>query len=89
MSEKSTEVSRPTVMVVEDFDDTRFLIRFSLQRLGFRVVEAVNGRDAVELARRRCPDLVLMDLGLPVLDGIAATRLMREMEEMCGVPIVA
>jgi CheY-like chemotaxis protein len=78
-----------TVMVVDDNEDLREMLRYMVERLGYRVVEAENGREAVEIARRRCPDLILMDLSMPVMDGLAATRLLRKMEEMYHVPIVA
>jgi CheY-like chemotaxis protein len=80
---------RLTVMVVDDNEDLREMLRFMVERLGYQVVEAENGREAVEIARRRCPDLILMDLSMPVMDGFAATRLLREIEDMCHVPIVA
>ena len=79
----------PTVMVVEDYDDTRVMLKSILERKGFRVVEAVNGREAVERAASECPDLILMDLDLPILDGIAATNAIHRMEAMCDVPIIA
>lgn len=79
----------PTVMVVEDYDDTRALLKSILERKGFRVVEAVNGREAVERAASECPDLILMDLDLPILDGIGATNRIRQMGALCAVPIVA
>lgn len=78
-----------TVLVVEDFEDSRHIMRRLLEMSGYRVVEAVNGRDAVELARRECPDLILMDLSLPVMDGISATRYIRALEPLCEVPIIA
>jgi CheY-like chemotaxis protein len=78
-----------TVMVVDDNEDLREMLRYMVERLGFRVVEAENGREAVALARHRCPDLILMDLSMPVMDGLVATRRLREIEEMCNVPIVA
>ena len=78
-----------TVMVVEDYDDTRAMLRRILERKGFRVVEAVNGREAVERAAGERPDLILMDLDLPILDGIEATNRIRRMDAMRGVPIVA
>jgi CheY-like chemotaxis protein len=84
-----SENARLTVMVVDDNEDLREMLRYMVERLGYRVVEAGNGREAVEIARRRCPDLILMDLSMPVMDGLAATRLLRKMEEMCHVPIVA
>jgi two-component system, cell cycle response regulator DivK len=79
----------PTVMVVEDYDDTRVMLKSILERKGFRVVEAVNGREAVERAASECPDLILMDLDLPILDGIEATNRIRQMGALCAVPIVA
>jgi CheY-like chemotaxis protein len=81
--------ARLTVMVVDDHEDLREMLRYMVERLGYRVVEAENGREAVEIARHRCPDLILMDLSMPVMDGFAATRLIRKMDEVCHVPIVA
>jgi two-component system cell cycle response regulator DivK len=78
-----------TVMVVEDFEDNRFMMRRLLEMSGYRVVEAVNGQEAVEKARNEHPDLILMDLSLPLLDGLAATRRIREYAELKKVPIVA
>ena len=78
-----------TVMVVEDFEDNRFMMRRLLEMSGYRVVEAINGQEAVDKAQRELPDLILMDLSLPLLDGLAATRRIREQEELKKVPIVA
>jgi two-component system cell cycle response regulator DivK len=79
----------PTVMVVEDFEDNRFMMRRLLEMSGYRVLEAVNGEEAVELAHRERPQLILMDLSLPQLDGLAATRRIRQYPDMRDVPIVA
>ncbi|MDT5061174.1 MAG: two-component system, cell cycle response regulator DivK [Acidobacteriota bacterium] len=81
--------TRPTIMVVEDFEDNRFMMRRLLEMSGYRVLEAVNGEEAVELAWRERPGLILMDLSLPQLDGLAATRRIRQYPEMRHVPIVA
>ena len=78
-----------TVLVVEDFDDTRALLKRVLELKGYRVLEAVNGREAVEVATRELPDLILMDLDLPILDGIAATNQIRRSAAVGKVPIVA
>lgn len=78
-----------TIMIVEDYDDTRVLLRRSLELLGYSVVEASNGQEAVDVAARERPDLILMDLDLPILDGIAATQCIRQKPELVGVPIVA
>ena len=78
-----------TILVVEDFEDNRFMMRRLLEMSGYRVVEAVNGEQAVEAAERERPDLILMDLSLPKLDGLAATRRIREQDGAARVPIVA
>ena len=79
----------PTVLVVEDFEDNRFMMRRLLEMSGYRVVEAVNGEQAVEVAANERPDLILMDLSLPKLDGLAATRRIRQSNGLSHVPIVA
>jgi len=76
-------------MVVEDFDDTRRMIALELRNEGYEVVEVSDGRVAVEAVRRRCPDLVLLELSLPGCDGLTAAFRMREVAAMCHVPIVA
>ena len=78
-----------TVLVVEDYDDARELISMWLTGSGYRVLEARDGAEAVEVARRECPDLVIMDMSLPTLDGLTATQTIRRIEELCHVPIVA
>lgn len=80
--------ARPLVLVVEDDEDTRFLLRTLLGMRGYRVVEAVNGEDAVDAARSARPDLILMDGSLPRLDGVAATRQIRQLGAPGSVPIV-
>ena len=77
-------------MLVEDSADTRQVLSLSLQEWGYGVVTAENGREAVEIARKKCPDLILMDLNLPLMDGLAATEQIRECQELCkDVPILA
>ena len=78
-----------TIMVVEDYDDTRVLLKTGLERLGYTVLEACNGQEAVDIADRERPDLILMDLDLPILDGIAATQCIRQKPDLERVPIVA
>jgi two-component system cell cycle response regulator DivK len=84
-----SQPDKPSVMVVEDFDDTRQLIALELRKEGYEVFEVSDGREAVEAVRRRCPDLVLLDLSLPGYDGLSAAFRMREVGAMCHVPIVA
>ena len=78
-----------TILVVEDYDDARELISMWLTGGGYRVIEARNGAEAVEVARRECPDLVLMDMSLPTMDGLSATAAIRRVEELCDVPVIA
>jgi CheY-like chemotaxis protein len=78
-----------TVLVVEDFADNRFMMRRLLEMSGYRVVEAVDGKEAVEMAESARPDLILMDLSLPRLDGLDATRRIRELDGLSRIPIVA
>ena len=78
-----------TILVVDDFDDTRLLLRTWLQKKGFRVVEAENGNRAVAAAESDRPDLIIMDVEMPELDGLAATRKIRALTNFQTVPIVA
>lgn len=77
------------VLVVEDYEDTRHLMRLELEQRGFRIIEAANGEEAIAAAVRERPPIILMDIGLPVLDGIAATRQLRERTETRDSLIVA
>lgn len=80
---------QPTILVVEDHDDTREMLHMMLEMWGCRVVEACNGLEAVEAASRERPQLILMDSRLPFLDGLDATRRIRENGLQAGVKIVA
>lgn len=78
-----------TVLLVEDTEDNRQMMGRLLEMSGFRVVEATNGREAVEVAEREHPKIILMDLSLPFIDGLAATRRIRDLPGLKNVPIVA
>lgn len=79
----------PLVLIVEDHEDTRFMLRVIIEmRGGINVVEAENGETATALAESLLPDLILMDGTLPLLDGFAATRRIRELASGSDVPIV-
>jgi len=78
-----------TVLLVEDTEDNRFMMRRLLEMSGYRVVEAMNGEEAVKFALAESPHLILMDLSLPVIDGLAATRLIRKLPELQLTPIIA
>jgi len=76
------------VLVVEDFDDNRLLMKLTLEHEGFVVIEASNGFQAVEKAVSEHPDVILMDIAMPVMDGIQATQAIRQHDELAGVPIL-
>ena len=78
-----------TVLLVEDTEDNRFMMRRLLEMEGYRVVEARNGEEAVKAAQTENPNLILMDLSLPVIDGLAATRLIRKLPDLQNTPIIA
>ena len=79
---------RPLVLVTEDHDDTRLLFCTLLAMRGCAVIEAADGEQAVQLAEAAAPDLILMDSTLPRLDGLAATRRIRESSNGRNTPIV-
>ena len=79
----------PTVLIVDDSADIRTMVRLWLERRGCRVVEAADGKQAVQVAVRERPALILMDLYLPELDGAVAAARIREHAGLERVPIVA
>ena len=78
-----------TILLVEDDDDTRRVYSVMLRHAGFRVVEAANGPDAVRCALEERPDLILMDMNLPMLDGWEAARRIRSDERAGSTPLLA
>ena len=78
-----------TVLVVEDFDDVRDAMKILVELQGYEVVTASDGREAVEKARQYHPDLILMDIAMPLVDGIEATRQIKSDSSVAGIPIVA
>jgi CheY-like chemotaxis protein len=79
----------PTVLVAEDSEDARDVLSLELQHRGCRVITAADGREAVEAALVARPDIILMDLNLPRLDGLAAAEEIRTHSELDSVPIIA
>src|SRR5688572_33468184 len=80
---------RSTILIVDDFDDTRLLLRTWLEKKGYRVIEAEDGQAAVSTAESRRPDLIIMDVEMPELDGLSATRQIRGLPGFEHVPIIA
>jgi CheY-like chemotaxis protein len=79
----------PTVLIVEDSEDARYFMRLALEDLGYLIVEAEDGAKAVTMAQQERPDVILMDLSLPIMDGIAATQKIRASDGLNGVPVIA
>lgn len=78
-----------TILVAEDHLDSRDALRALLEAFGYRVLEAVNGREAVDVALKCEPDLILMDIMMPELDGFEATRELRRHSATSETPIIA
>jgi two-component system, cell cycle response regulator DivK len=79
----------PKILLVEDNEMNRDMLSRRLERRGFQVVIAVDGQQGVSLARSEAPDLILMDMSLPILDGWEATRQLKQAAETRAIPIIA
>jgi CheY-like chemotaxis protein len=77
-----------TILIIEDYTDTREMISMLLRRRGYNVIEAENGVDGVLKAGWNCPDLILMDLALPEMDGVEAMRRIHQSPKLSGIPII-
>ena len=77
------------ILVVDDSADNVAMISLFLQQQGYRVVTAGNGEDAIAIATQMMPNLILMDINLPALDGLGATRRIRENDALRDIPVVA
>jgi CheY-like chemotaxis protein len=87
-SAESHDNKNPLVLIVDDHDDTREMLRTLLTMNGCRVIEAEDGQQAMSVADKGHPDLILLDLKMPLLDGLAVTRLIRSHPVLNEVPIV-
>lgn len=79
----------PKILLVEDNEMNRDMLSRRLERRGYEVVIAVDGREGVELAQSSRPDIILMDMSLPVMDGLEATRQVKAAPETRSIPIIA
>jgi CheY-like chemotaxis protein len=77
------------VLLIEDNEVNSYLIRFVLEQAGYAVQVAANGLEGLEAARAKRPDLILMDIGMPVMDGYEATERLKADPDLSGVPVVA
>ena len=78
-----------TVLLVEDNEDNRTVYRTILEHFGYRVVEARNGEDGIRMARENRPDLILMDISIPIIDGWEATQVLKHDPATSSIPIIA
>jgi CheY-like chemotaxis protein len=79
---------KPRILIADDFEDYRTPLRMMLKLAGFEVLEAENGQQAVEMTRREKPDLALIDVTLPVIDGLQVTRQILSEAEFRFLPII-
>jgi len=77
------------VLIAEDYADTRSFIKFLVESYGYQAFEAEDGQEAVAVVRHEQPDLILMDLSMPIMDGLAAKRAIRKFDGMSKLPIIA
>ena len=77
------------ILVVEDQEDNRRILRDLLTSKGYEIIEAVDGEEGVAMAGEHIPDLILMDIQLPGLDGYEATRRIKSNPDLAGIPIIA
>jgi two-component system cell cycle response regulator DivK len=85
----NSKTGRPRVLVVDDYPDAREMYAEYLEFSGFDVIQAVNGMEALQRAVDAAPDIILMDLSLPVMDGWEATRRLKEDARTNSIPVVA
>lgn len=77
------------ILIAEDYEDTRIFMKFLIESYGYQVIEAADGLEAVESLKTQFPDLILMDMAMPVMDGIDATKAIRKFKRAESIPIIA
>jgi two-component system cell cycle response regulator DivK len=77
------------ILIVEDQEDNRTILRDLLTNVGFEILEALNGEEGIRMAEVHRPDLILMDIQLPIVDGYEATRRIKAQEQLRAIPIIA
>lgn len=78
------------ILVVEDFEDSRYLLKYMLEKMGYEVLQAEDGQEAIQMVKYNSPDLIIMDVSLPVIDGLTATRFIRQkLDGASKIPIIA
>ena len=85
----SGEREQKTVLVVDDYDEVRLMTKQALESFGYRVLEAASGTEAVRVAQADSPDLILLDLSMPAMDGFATIHQLRKLLGLRDVPVIA
>ena len=80
---------RKKVLIAEDYPDIRQMTRIMMELIGYDVIEAANGYEAIEQARKNTPDVILMDIAMPQLNGITAASMIHQLENCRNTPIIA
>lgn len=81
-------MSKPTILVVDDERHILELVRFNLEKEGYRVIEALDGKQAFEITKKEKPELIILDVMLPVMDGLEVCRLIQKDDELGDIPII-
>ncbi len=80
---------KKTVLVIEDNEQNIYLVTFILEKFGYEVIQARDGREGIEIAKQRSPDLILLDIQLPGMDGYEVARKLKDLREIQDTPIIA
>jgi|SRR5215213_4275160 len=80
---------KKNVLIVEDVADIRAMMKIMVELYGYQAITADDGYEAIEKVKNHCPDLILMDMMMPVLDGVVAVKIIRNLEETNEIPIIA
>ena len=80
---------KPIALIIEDNEQNLYLMRYLLEKNGFDVVSALDGRSGIEMAVKTGPDIILLDIQLPLMDGYAVAAAIRETKGVAGIPIIA
>lgn len=77
------------VLIVEDYEDSRVLLKLLVESFGYEALVAKNGKEAIQIANEEVPDLIMMDIALPVMNGIEATKIIKNSVDISHIPIIA
>jgi len=82
-------IIKKKVLIVEDYEDSRSFLKFLVESYGYQVIEAADGIEALDIFKKHHPDIVLMDISLPMVDGLITTKAIRECDITGKIPIIA